>query len=55
MPTAYESSPGQGRDLHHGSDLSCCSDNAGSLAHRTTRELPVTALKYRVVQRFLGP
>ena len=31
---------GQGSNLHHGSNLSCCSDNAGSLTHYATRELP---------------
>ena len=32
---------GQGWDLNHSSDLSCCSDNAGSLTCCTTRELPI--------------
>ena len=31
--------PGQGLSLHHNSDPSCCSDNDGSLARCTTREL----------------
>ena len=30
---------GQGLKLHHSSNPSCCSDNAGSLTHYTTREL----------------
>ena len=30
---------GQGSNPSHGSDLSRCSDNAGSLAHHSTREL----------------
>ena len=34
--------PGQELNLHHSSDPSCCSDNAGSLTHSTTRELPVS-------------
>ena len=31
---------GQGSNPCHSSDLSCCSDNAGSLTCRATRELP---------------
>ena len=31
---------GQGSNPSHRSDLSCCSDNTGSLTHCTTRELP---------------
>ena len=31
---------GQGSNLCHSSNLSCCSDNARSLTHCTTRELP---------------
>ena len=38
-PAAYESSRGQGLNLHHSSDSSCCSDNARSLTHCATREL----------------
>ena len=30
--------PGKGSNLHHSSDPSHCSDNAGSLTHSTTRE-----------------
>ena len=33
--------PGQGSKLHHSSNPSCCSDNAGSLTHWATRELPL--------------
>ena len=36
---AYGSSLGQTTNQHHSSDLSHCSDNAGSLNHCTTREL----------------
>ena len=32
--------PGQGSNPNHSSDLSHSSDNAGSLTHRATRELP---------------
>ena len=31
---------GQGLNPRHSNDSSCCSDNIGSLTHRTTRELP---------------
>ena len=31
--------PGQGVNLSHGSNLSHCSDNTGSLTHQATREL----------------
>lgn len=31
--------PGQGSNLHHGSNPSCYSDKAGSLAHWATKEL----------------
>ena len=33
-------SPGQRWNPSHSSDPSCCSDNAGSLSHKATRELP---------------
>ena len=31
--------PGQGLNLRHSNDASCCSDNAGSFMHGTTAEL----------------
>ena len=31
---------GQGSNLYHGSNLSCCDDNAGYSTRSATRELP---------------
>ena len=40
IPVACESSLGQGSNLRHSNNPSCCNDNARSLSHCTTRELP---------------
>ena len=37
--------PGKGLNLHHSSNLSQCSDNAGPLTHCATRELEFQSLE----------
>ena len=38
----------QGSNPYHGSDLSCCSDNAGFLTHYATRELPLSYFRFYI-------
>ena len=52
---SLENFPGQGLNPHHRSDPSRCSDNAGSLTHCTTRELPDLPIESGDSSRTLGP
>ena len=42
-------SPRQGSNLHHSSDLNCCSDNAGSLTCCTAREFLFIYLFFQLI------
>ena len=42
--------PGQGSNLCHSSNLNCCSDNATSLTHWATRELPVSCVLEQITE-----
>ena len=44
--------PGQGSNLCHSSDPSQCSDNARSLTHWATRELPIAGISIQMVLEF---